>query len=51
MLHLLASFPGAEEGREKSTWYTLFEHVHDYSKEYVAEIGACTNMVTNSSRE
>ena len=36
---LLASFPGAEEG-EKSAWYTLFAHAHNYSKGHVVEVGS-----------
>ena len=39
----LASFPGAEEGEEKSDWYTLFAHARNYSKGHVVEVGACTN--------
>ena len=43
----LASFPGAEEGKGESAWYTLF----NYSKNHVVELGACTNMTINGSRE
>ena len=46
----LASFPGAEEG-EESAWYTLFAHARNYSKSHMVELGACTNMTINGSRE
>ena len=46
----MASFPGAEEGEEKAPG-TLFAHAHNYSKSHVVELGACTNMTINGSRE
>ena len=45
---ILASFPG---GRRKSAWYILFAHACNYSKGHVVELGACTNMTINGSRE
>ena len=50
-LSILASFPGVEEGRRKSAWYTLFAHSRNYSKGCVAELGVCTNMTINGSCE
>ena len=47
----LTSFPGAEEGGGESAWYTLFAHARNYSKSHMVELGACTNMTINGSRE
>ena len=44
-------YPGVEERRTKSAWYTLFAHVRNYSKGHMAELGVCTNMTINGSRE
>ena len=34
---IIALFAG---GEEKNTWYTLFTHGPNYSKDHVAELGA-----------
>ena len=47
----LASFPGAEEGEERAPGTHLFAHARNYSKGHVVELGACTNMTINGSRE
>ena len=40
---------GGEGG--ETTWYTLFTHARNYSKGHVVELGPCTNMTINGSRE
>ena len=49
----LASFPGAEEGPEKERLvHTVrLARAHNYSKDSMAGVGACTNMMINASRE
>ena len=41
----------AQRRGRKSTWYTLFAHVRNYSKGHVAELGVCNNMTIDGSRE
>ena len=49
---LLASFPGTEEGEERTPGtHALFAYARNYSKSHVVELGACTNMTINGSRE
>ena len=43
--------PRRRGGGGESAWYTLFAHARNYSESHVVELGACTNMTINGSRE
>ena len=43
--------PRREGGGGESAWYPPFAHGRNYSKSHVVELGVCTNMTINGSRE